>query len=99
MLESMKSQTMQRVTINRRALIARINRKLQQQPNPEILRAARNERQADEVGDYYTVDAGTFGTPRTALARGVVRVHVNLEKLSRELGVFQPWEQLDPEEK
>ena len=95
----MKSQTMQKVTINRRALIARINRKLQQQPNPEILRAARNERQADEVGDYYTVDAGTFGTPRTALTRGVVRVHVNLEKFSRELGVFQPWEQLDPEEK
>jgi broad specificity phosphatase PhoE len=63
-----------------------------QQPNPEILRSARTERQAEELGDYYTIE-------RKALSSGVRRTSVKLEKLGRELGVLRPWEELEAETK
>ncbi len=91
----MKKNQTQKLTISKRAVITRINRKLRQQPNPEVLRAARSQRQADEVGDYFTVDDGTPGEPQKSVSQGVGRVYVDLEKLGRELGVFQPWEQME----
>ena len=91
----MKTKPQQKVPITKRAIIARINRKLHQQPNPEVLRAARGERQAEELGDYYTIETGTFGVARTAISQGVCRVHLNLEKLGRELGVLEPWERIE----
>jgi hypothetical protein len=80
------TKRIRKVAISERAIIARINRKLRQQPNPEIIRTARTERQAEELGDYYT-----------ALSNGVGRTNVKLEKLGRELGVLRPWEELEAE--
>src|ERR1039458_9325447 len=77
----------QKALITSRALIARINRKLQQQPNPEVLRAARSDRQAEQLGSYYVVETGTFGEPQRESSQGVVYVHVDLEKLGKKLGV------------
>ena len=80
--------------ITERALIQRINRKLQQQPNPEVLRAARTERQREELGDYFTVCESTFGEPKKAISSGVCRVFVRIERLASELGVIRPWEEV-----
>jgi hypothetical protein len=92
-------QAANKVTITERALFQRINRKLQQQLNPEMLRTARTDRQRDELGTYFTVDAGTRGQPGRAVSRGVGLTNVDLEKLARKLGVLQPWEEMEKEEK
>jgi hypothetical protein len=86
--------TQKQVIVSERALYQRINRKLQQQANPEILRAARSEKQAEELGEYYVVETGTAGEPRTAISSGVTYVHVNLEKFGRKLGTLKPWEKV-----
>lgn len=94
----MNTKPKPKVTITKRAIIARINRALQQQENPEMLRTARSERQAEELGDYFTVETGGFGEPKKAQSNGVGRVYVDLEKFGRELGVLQPWEQVSQTE-
>lgn len=90
----MSKQQQSKVQVSERALIQRINRKLQQQPNPESLRTARNDRQAEELGNYYVVETGIGGQARKAASSGIVYVHVDLEKLGHKLGVIQPWEAL-----
>jgi len=87
--------TKQKVVVSKRALFQRINRKLQQQTNPEQLRTARTERQREELGDYYTVDANAYGEPQKALSPGVGLVFVDLEKLGRKLGVLAAWEAVE----
>jgi hypothetical protein len=81
----------QTVPVTERALFQRINRKLQQQTNPELLRAARTQRQREELGKYFIVESGT-GQPQRAMSSGVVHVDVDLEKFGRKLGVLHPWE-------
>ncbi len=71
----------------------RINRKLEDQPNPEKLMTARGEQQREHLGDHYTIEARARN-PKSAMSSGVCRVFVKLEKLGREIGVLQPWEQL-----
>lgn len=89
---SKKAAVPSKVAITERALFQRINRKLQQQTNPELLRTARTQRQREELGNYFVVEAGSHGKPQKATSSGVVYVHVDLEKLARKLGVLQPWE-------
>ncbi len=77
-----------KVPISERALTQRINRKLQQQNNPEKLIATRGDAARKQFGRYYAVETMT-----SALTRD----HVDLEKLGHKLGVIQPWEELRAE--
>jgi len=77
-----------KVPISERALTQRINRKLQQQNNPEKLIAARGTTAREQLGHYYTVETNTSA---------VARSHVDLEKLASKLGVIQPWEEMRAE--
>jgi hypothetical protein len=73
----------QKVPITMRALIQRINRKLRE--HDEVLKAIRGERWRAEYGDYYVLNC----------ARNyVTEMHVDPEKLGRELKVMQDWEVL-----
>jgi hypothetical protein len=87
-----KKQTVVKVAVSKRALFQRINRRLKR--DGEELRASRTEKQAEELGDYFTVQVGA-GQPQKYLSNGVCVVHVKLEKFGRELGVLQPWEQME----
>jgi hypothetical protein len=91
---SAKSAAPKKVPITERALFQRINRKLQQQTNPELLRTARSERQREALGNYFVVEAGSHGKPQKAASSGVVYTDVDLEKLGRRLGALQAWEEL-----
>ena len=73
-----------KVAISERALVQRINRKLK--PENEQLRASRTPRMESSVGRYYVLD----------LRRNFISSqHVDPEALGRELGVLQPWEELE----
>ena len=70
-----------KVPVTPKALIQRINRKLR--PDDQLLRTARSERIAQDLGWYYVVD----------LRRNLlVEKDVCLEDLGRELEVLQAWE-------
>ena len=73
-----------KVPVTHRALVQRINRKLQSQDDPEYLRAARTDRQRKQVGDWYVTDC--MGT--------VVYADLDLEKFGRKLQVLADYEQL-----
>ena len=80
----MTTNTDQRmVPVSERALIARINRRLQK--DGRFLRTARSRAVASSVGQYYVID-----TDRN----WIVWQNTDLEALGRELGVLQPWERL-----
>ena len=70
-----------RIPITRRALIQRIDRKLQGQGQRLRSHGRMNARDRRYFGDYVVVND-----------RGVVRSRVNLEALGRELEVLRPWE-------
>ena len=74
----------------------RINRKLKK--TGEELRASRSDKQAEELGNYFTVHTGTFGGPQKHTSKGVCLTFVKLDKLGRELGVLKPWEEVSEEE-
>jgi hypothetical protein len=80
----MKTQEKPMVKITERALYQRINRKLRHEG--EQLRTCRSELWQLELGRYYIVDV---------FSSCVGCQHVDLETLGRELGVMQPWEELE----
>ena len=69
--------------ITERALLQRINRRLKQ--DAEQVRTARGDQAERDVGRYYIVNMKR---------NSIESMHVHLEKLGRELGVMQPWEEL-----
>jgi hypothetical protein len=75
--------SIQRVPITLRALTARINRHLAGQG--QALKRSRGMTASTALGDHYLVD----------LARNQVAVmHVDIERLARDLGVLAGWEEL-----
>lgn len=78
-----KKQTGTRLKITERALMQRINRKLKQ--DGEQLRTARTQQVETTVGHYFIVDMNR---------NAITTQRVDLEKMGRELGVIQPWEEL-----
>jgi hypothetical protein len=84
-----------KVKVTGRALFQRIDRKLRRETNPEKLCTARSDSAKEEHGHYYIVEMGHHTRPTRYTSSGVVRSHVDLEKLGWELGVMQPWEELE----
>jgi len=78
-----KKQASARIRVSERALLQRINRKLKQ--DGEQLRTARSDQAERDAGRYYLVNVKR---------NSIQSMHVQLEKLGRELGVMQPWEEL-----
>lgn len=75
--------TGEQVAVSFQAVIARINRALTKEN--EQLKTARGGRTRTSVGDHYVAD----------LSRNfVVRQHVDVEELARELEVLAPWENI-----
>jgi hypothetical protein len=70
------------VPVSMRALVQRINRRLK--VVGEVLKAARSERVASSVGEFFTVRRNKIATQ-----------HVDPEALGRELGVLSAWEHVD----
>lgn len=70
--------------VTKRALVQRINRKLQHQS--KMLKALRSERGRSDLGDFFVVDVGR---------NAVIRAHCDLEELGRELGVLGAWERVE----
>jgi len=83
----MPKKTSQKVPVSARALIQRINRKLQ----PELMKVkiCRQGRWLNELGDHFLVDLNH---------NAVLRKHVDLEELGKELKVLEPWESLAGDE-
>ena len=77
----------QKVKVSERALLARINRKLQ--PGGEVMKRCRESSRAhDELGDYYLVN----------LRRGAVAdKHIALEAYGRVMKLLQDYEELEGE--
>lgn len=79
------SEAKTKVPVSERAVFARVKRKLAQ--DGEILKKCRfDSRWYNDLGDYYTVDA-QFNAIRDR--------QVPLEAWAREMGLLQPWEQLE----
>lgn len=72
-----------RVPISRRAVVQRINRRLEGQGRR--LCASRGK-SAQHVGDYYL----------TASNGKVVRTHVNLDQMAREVRALKDYERVSP---
>jgi hypothetical protein len=72
-----------KVPVSETALLQRIKRKLAQEG--EQLRATRGERWRGDLGDCYIVDKSR---------NTITAQHVEPEKLGRELGVLQAWEEV-----
>lgn len=71
------------VSVSKKALIARINRRLAK--DDEMLRTLRGERDRHNLGDHYVVDV---------TRNLVVRKYVDLVDLGREIGALRGWERL-----
>jgi len=92
-LQTMKEQDKTRkprskVKITERALYQRISRKLKH--DGEQLRTARSQNVELSVGRYFTVNVAH---------NYIDRQHLDLEVLGRNLGVIQPWEQVEADTK
>jgi hypothetical protein len=72
------------VPVTARALFQRVNRKLAEKG--QRLNKSRSKAARAEMGDYYVID--TSGA-------GVVRHHVSLVELAREVGALESWERLE----
>ena len=71
--------------VSKRALIARVNRKL---PEHHRIKTLRGERWFSNLGRYYEVDEYT---------NAVINTHLDLEAYAKELGVLKGWEKLEDE--
>lgn len=71
--------------VSKRALIARINRKL---PGYNKIKTLRGDRWLSSLGRYYEVDEAT---------NAVINTHLDLEELAKGLGVLKGWERLEDE--
>ena len=72
-----------KVTIQLRALIQRINRKLK--PDRVLKSSRRSAAMMHELGEYYVLDVKR---------RKVVERNVNLIRLAQEVGAIDGWEEL-----
>jgi hypothetical protein len=73
----------QKVPVSTRALIQRVNRKLEAK-NMQ-LKATRGMRAIADLGEFFVIDASR---------NFVVDKYVNIEELGRKVGALQPWEEL-----
>lgn len=79
------SQGLRKAPISERALVARINRKLDH--SDEALKKCRvNSRWYSTLGDYYLVNNQS---------NTIVAYHVDIEDLARNCGVLNEWEVLE----
>ena len=87
-IEQMKSlfgnHEPQKVKVDARALLARVNRALAKS-NMKLFKCKKNARAYDTYGDYYQINT---------LHNSLHNWHVDLEALGRELGVLGPHESL-----
>jgi hypothetical protein len=74
---------MAKVRVTTHTLTQRINHKLR--ARGEVLKKTRGTQAYLDYGDFYVLDV---------LIGAVVRKHVDLEELGRELGALQPHEEL-----
>jgi hypothetical protein len=79
-----------KVVVSKPALMARINRRLQQ--DDERLYAARSARAKADLGDYYVV---RFGRGSDEPATNIVKDHVDPVDLARELGLIHGFEEAE----
>ena len=84
---SKTSTAVNKVPVTTRALVARINRKLQK--DDEKLKACRSDSRAyHDLGDFYVVDVSTgFVTSKD----------IDLEGTGREMGVLKQYERVEAE--
>jgi hypothetical protein len=75
----------QNVPVSKRALIARIARKLQAQDDPERLMAARSPSQRKKLGAWFVLDCMGH----------VVYEDLDLEKFGRKIGVLRDFEAME----
>jgi hypothetical protein len=76
---------MDKVPVTPRALIQRINRKLQ--PEQRLTACRRSSRAWHELGDYYCIDV---------FRNVITHKHVDPETFGREIGALQSFEQVLP---
>ena len=72
-----------RIPVGKRALLARINRRLKE--DGETLKATRGERMRLDCGDFYVVNLSR---------NAVTRKNIDLEVYGRSIGALQGWEAL-----
>ena len=77
----MTTKTATKIPVTERALIARINRKLQREG--EALKALRGGLARRDLGEFYVLGAEK---------NRIVKTHVSPETLGRELDALAPWE-------
>ena len=77
-----------KVRVTKRALIQRVNRKLQKKN--AVIKRARNKEATDRLGEFYEVNLKTESVSQT---------HVDLEVLASQLDILRGWETLDRGEK
>lgn len=75
------------VSVSQGALLQRINRRLKSLGTDEVLRKSRGRRWWSDLGDFYIQNVN-----RNSIVRG----HVDIEELGRELGVLAELEHLVP---
>jgi|ERR1035441_4700 hypothetical protein len=75
------------VSVSQGALLQRINRRLKSLGTDEVLRKSRGRRWWSDLGDFYIQNVN-----RNSIVRG----HVDIEALGRELGVLAELEHLIP---
>lgn len=75
----------QKMPVTMRSVIQRINRKLAREG--KFLKATRGARLRSSLGNYVVIE-------RYRGMQGIGDTKVNPEKLARELGVLQPWEEV-----
>jgi hypothetical protein len=78
-----------KVPVKKRALIARIDRRLQSEAGSGsdygTIRATRGERAQSDLGDYYVLNVG---------GNYVMKPHVDPEAMGRKMGIPRPWEEV-----
>lgn len=75
-----KTTMQQQRVVSRRAVLARINRRIA----PHVLKAARSAAEAENLGAFFIVDAV-----------GIVDARVDLETYARKAGVLQDYERVE----
>ena len=77
---------MQKVSVTRRAVIQRLNRKLAE--NDQKLCKTRGAKACQDLGDYYILDV------RLNCVMDPNHTDASIEKLARELGVLKKYEEV-----
>jgi hypothetical protein len=70
-------------TVSKRALIARLNRKLYR--DDQVIKTSRGERMRQQVGEHYVIDVSM---------NAVIAHDVDIEHYGREYGCLAPQERL-----